>query len=330
MAHDDLTQGAQPAPTPPNWQRFSTAQLRRQERFAAWRAALDDSHLRWSLDGHEGAEGSFSAAIDSALLPGMRLLRCRCAPCSGARGKREIAADTEANFGLLVVYSGHEEIAIADRRCSLGPGDMLLWDSTLPIRFRLRSPIDKATLLVPQARLREALPQARRLVGRAIDWRRGLGAVAASHLATVGAEVPHIDAGQLRAVAETTLALIASSLGAAEAAPGDAPRAALLVKIKAFIEDNLEDPSLGPRDLAQRFGISLRYLHQLFAHEELTVSRWVQQRRLERCRRELAAAGRHRNITELALAWGFADGAHFSRVFKRRYGLSPREYRKRA
>jgi len=33
------------------------------------------------------------------------------------------------------------------------------------------------------------------------------------------------------------------------------------------------------------------------------------------------------SITDIALSWGFASPAHFSRVFRDRYGMSPSEAR---
>jgi AraC-like DNA-binding protein len=35
-------------------------------------------------------------------------------------------------------------------------------------------------------------------------------------------------------------------------------------------------------------------------------------------------------VSEIAYAWGFSDMTHFGRKFRRVYGLSPSEYRKRA
>ncbi|MCJ9728672.1 AraC family transcriptional regulator [Bradyrhizobium sp. PRIMUS42] len=32
-------------------------------------------------------------------------------------------------------------------------------------------------------------------------------------------------------------------------------------------------------------------------------------------------------MTDVALRWGFNDLSHFSRSFRRRFGMSPREYR---
>jgi AraC-like DNA-binding protein len=75
----------------------------------------------------------------------------------------------------------------------------------------------------------------------------------------------------------------------------------------------------------------VRYLHKLFQPRGATVSRFVQQLRLERCRRDLgdpALAGQ--TIESICRAWGMTNPDHFSRVFRAAYGCPPREWRARA
>ena len=38
----------------------------------------------------------------------------------------------------------------------------------------------------------------------------------------------------------------------------------------------------------------------------------------------------HRSVSEIAFAWGFNSSAHFCRLFKSHYGVSPSEFRRRA
>ena len=74
--------------------------------------------------------------------------------------------------------------------------------------------------------------------------------------------------------------------------------------------------------------ISSRYLQDLFHSEHETVSEWIWLRRLEKARRDLVDPLLTReSITQIALAAGFGDLAHFSRRFKATYAMSPREYR---
>ena len=50
-------------------------------------------------------------------------------------------------------------------------------------------------------------------------------------------------------------------------------------------------------------------------------------KRFSETRRRHPFSGEQRTLTEAAHAAGFADSAHFSRIFKQRFGASPREWR---
>lgn len=73
---------------------------------------------------------------------------------------------------------------------------------------------------------------------------------------------------------------------------------------------------------------SLGYLHRLFRERGTTVSAWIQSRRLERCRRDLADPAMHDTpIRTIALRRGFAHAGRFSRAFHRTYDMTPTQYR---
>ena len=55
---------------------------------------------------------------------------------------------------------------------------------------------------------------------------------------------------------------------------------------------------------------------------------WTRQRRLERCRRDLAdPALAARPVAAIAARWGFPSAAEFSRAFRAAHGMPPGEYR---
>jgi AraC-like DNA-binding protein len=108
-----------------------------------------------------------------------------------------------------------------------------------------------------------------------------------------------------------------------------APSTALRPRIKAYIEGNLHDPSLGPETVAAEHFISVRYLHKLFEPEGMTVSEWIRRKRLDHCQRDLRnPALADLPISVIAGRWGLTNGAHFSRLFRATYGCSPREFRR--
>jgi AraC family transcriptional activator of tynA and feaB len=102
----------------------------------------------------------------------------------------------------------------------------------------------------------------------------------------------------------------------------------ILACIETFIEGHLAESTLGPVEVAAAVGISVRHAHRLFAKKGCTLGDWIRQRRLERCRADLAAPRlRERTITDIAFGWGFSESAHFSRSFKQQFGICPRTFR---
>jgi AraC-like DNA-binding protein/nucleotide-binding universal stress UspA family protein len=90
-------------------------------------------------------------------------------------------------------------------------------------------------------------------------------------------------------------------------------RPRLLADVKTYIDANLGDPGLSPRSRAERHYISVRALHKLFESEELTVSRWIRHRRLDRCRAELAdPALAGEPVHAIAARWGLGSPSHFA------------------
>ena len=73
----------------------------------------------------------------------------------------------------------------------------------------------------------------------------------------------------------------------------------------------------------------MRALHALFEDSGESVAGLVRHERLSRCFDDLGRAGGG-SVTEIAFRWGFRDAAHFSRVFKREFGVSPSDVRSSA
>jgi len=108
-------------------------------------------------------------------------------------------------------------------------------------------------------------------------------------------------------------------------------RETLRSQIKAYIARNLRDPELAIDHIAARFKCTKRNLHKVFRDEGSTLSKYLWNARVEKCRMDLTdALMAHRSITEIAFSWGFNNSAHFSRTFRARYDLSPSAYRIRA
>ena len=134
-----------------------------------------------------------------------------------------------------------------------------------------------------------------------------------------------------QSLAELLPTLMRQRMAPATEPAGSATQAAILHRICQSIEYRLGDPDLAPARVAQAEGISERYLQKLFEGTGRSFTHYVRERRLQRTWADLgSAAEAHHSISEIAYRSGFNDSAHFSRAFRTRFGLSPREFRQQA
>lgn len=104
-------------------------------------------------------------------------------------------------------------------------------------------------------------------------------------------------------------------------------RAAHLTRIEAFVRRHIDDPDLGPEEVAAGCGISVRYLHELLRDTNQTLGQWIRDQRLSAAHDDLTNPADTRSIGEIAYRRGFSDQAQFSRAFRARYGITPKEAR---
>ena len=128
------------------------------------------------------------------------------------------------------------------------------------------------------------------------------------------------------AVAEMALAILqAGRFGAADA---EQFSEGLYCAARSVIDRNCADPGLSPERIALAVGCSRATLYRLFARRDEAVAEVMWQARLERARCMLRSTeGIAVPISDVAVLSGFTDIPTFNRMFKRRYGMSPREVR---
>jgi len=100
----------------------------------------------------------------------------------------------------------------------------------------------------------------------------------------------------------------------------------IIKKVCQYVDDNLSiDISL--ETAADFAGVSSFYLSKLFKEEKgETFINFISDKRLEKSRRLLSET--NLSIKEITAEVGYNDQNYFSRIFKSKYGLSPKEYRK--
>lgn len=309
----------------------STENVDPRVQLAAWQEMLSRVFFPMKIEGSRRSR--FVGAVSSVVFGDLQLSEVSAESEVVRRTARLAAADDNDHYAIAVQRCGSYRISHNGRDTVIGPGDFTIYDCTRPWEMRFQSEHSTLVTLIP----RKALPFSPRdlepLTAMKISGQRGVGGLVRPLLLQLGEEPRQYQAvaSRVSAIAVSLIGTLFGELLEANPAGRDAERDSLLWRIKAHIEANLGDPTLSPGSVAGAHHISLRTLHNLFRDEQLTVGALIRHRRLERCHRELAdPLLANEPIQAVAARYGLLNRAHFSRLFRDHYGMSPTDLRARA
>ncbi|ALG10783.1 helix-turn-helix domain-containing protein [Kibdelosporangium phytohabitans] len=307
----------------------NTADVSVREREEAWRSAVAEAFV--PLDFTFPDPRGFRGEISGQTLGPVVVNRVTAGPHRAARTQRNIARTETPYYKVSMPLRGCVVLRQDGRETLLPPGDLAVYDTSRPYQVSFDDSCRLLVLMFPHRELRLPYDSVREMTARRVSGRTGIGGLVAPLLVNLASRLDEISGPQSARLADNIVDLLgtlyADLLGGSGYQPAD-PIHALMTRIRCFIEDNLDDPALGPEMVASASHISVGYLHKLFRAESTSVSKMIRERRLEQCRRDLVAPiARDKTVGAIGAQWGFVDAAHFSRVFKATYGVSPREYR---
>ncbi|MBP7334824.1 helix-turn-helix domain-containing protein [Niveispirillum sp.] len=299
-------------------------------RFRGFQDVLDRTHFHWDL--HVDRGDNYSAEVLRRPVDDFVFTHVVADPLAGWRRADDIRKSHADYFCLLFLEQGHTLLEQGRNQTELVAGSISLWDSTRPAYFAAREVQHQYSLLIPRQAALSALPSIEDMCGLQVRGDSGVGAVLLAHLRQLHRSIDSIDPADRPAMLRATVELAAIAFRPElERLNGSAFQRALLTRVQDYINLHVGDPDLGPQSIAAAFRFSPRYLHRLFEATEMTVSEWIKQRRLQRCRADLAAVGCDGlSLTQIAMKNGFADASQFSRSFRAAFGTTPREFRQQA
>jgi AraC family transcriptional regulator, positive regulator of tynA and feaB len=236
-----------------------------------------------------------------------------------------MGADQEI-IGFQFLRKGVELVRESSREIALKTGDVVIWDGVQPTQVEVVEPFVKRTLIFPRERVLAVCPRLADLSALPPMDGNGAAALLVRYVNALAAELPRLDDTARTAAADAALELLRAAVEPAVPTSREARRDALRAEVRRYVRAHLRDPELCPEMIARAHAISVRALHALFEDTGESVAGLVRRERLARCREdlELPSGG---SVTEIAFRWGFRDAAHFSRVFKREFDVTPSEVR---
>jgi AraC family transcriptional activator of tynA and feaB len=308
---------------------LSTDDVRPQERLDYWREMVLRMFADVEITSH--VDQGFHGHMRTRFVDGVRFTVVDAASQGVARRHPEAREHYEDCYFAVLMLSGSQWLEQDGRQVLLRPGDFAFYDGARPHSLTFSRHWGELILNIPRPLLDRELGGAGRLTATRPACDRGAGALLRGHLAGLAQELGVLHRDDLVRLSQSTLGLIAAAMahrGPQVAARG---RDQTLLRAKALVERSLDDPALDASRIAAALGVSPRYLNKLFEAEQTSLMRFVLARRLERCREDLLdPACAALSVSDVALRWGFNDLSHFSRVFRSRFGASPRECRRAA
>lgn len=243
---------------------------------------------------------------------------------TGAEGSSGRAAPS-----IQLVYARHGALKtlMGGKRFTVEPGQFVLLDNTRFYQMEMDSEHEAVDLMMPQGWLEKHLPDPAALLARPISASEGWGAPLG---ALLEAMLEGIDDAPLPRplIAEQLGSLLGLATGFHEPEERTRHRGQLARQILRRIESDYADPDLSPERVAEDCGISKRYLQTLLAGSGTSFVQELNATRLDRAS-DLLGDPRARTlaIADIAYRSGFLDPGYFTRLFRKRFGITPRDWR---
>lgn len=305
-------------------ERWDLGALSLAEGEEGWQDSMARLYIPFDARARPTRSERFDAHVSRISLGDAALVDYRCGRATGRRGRREIAATPDDLVGILIMCRGSLGLTLNGSSLLLAAGQVVVWDGGMPGSFDALGEIAKRTLVVPRARLRAVFPQLERVIGQVLPAEHPPLRLLIAYLETVAAQAGELDAAGRAAAGDAAVELARVALGGGLPDRRHRLRDALLVAARRFIEAHLGEDDLTPGRIAAAHSVGLRTLYDAFEPTGESVGAYVRRRRLERCYSDLVLAGAG-SVAEIGVRWGFRDSSHFRRVFRKHYGVSPRD-----
>jgi AraC-like DNA-binding protein len=307
--------------------RFTTDSLPERDRLPTWREEFGRAIVYVEIE--PVANEPFQAEATLGQVLDLRWMKFEGAAMRFHR-TRQLAASGGDHVGLIINRDQGSPIAHCNRELTLDDGDALACFTDEPGIIVGRS---HAGLLLPRKLLASRVRSLGSAVGKRISSDTDALRLLRGYLNALPAELTTGSTQLQRAIVDHICELAALAID-----PGRLPDensvsatgAARLELAMAYLRKHFDFPGLTISTVAGDQNISARYLQRLIETTGSTFSEHLNELRLQRAFALLNDPRyRRKQIAEIALRSGFSDASYFNRMFRRRFGETPRSVRGR-
>jgi AraC-like DNA-binding protein len=299
--------------------KFSTDRLPPEERFEAFRDHL--ARRLFQFDMISRHVEPYRGVVDLTMAGPVTFGQIHGSAADFVR-TRKMARQCEEGVWLLLNRRGSFRVSQGDMRGEIASGDGFILDSVRGHEGACLIESDSWMIGIPEAALKGRRPKS------ASNRARLLHAVLEAHHRLDEIDFPEAEARLGEYLADLAVLAMGASQEGAHLAKGRGLKAARLQVLLDEIGRNFSHGGLSPGDIAERVGVSIRYVHRLLAETGASFSEHVLEKRLTHAYELLVSPARgSARIADIAFECGFSDLSFFNRSFRRRFGCTPSDAR---
>lgn len=303
---------------------FATHPLPKKDQFAAWRDWYGSVYE--TEPGDPDAQG-FEAASANWTLGGFTVSQDHSQAHAVARSKSFIRRNAVDHWAVTVSKNADREITVRDERFRVRAGVPFILSLGEEMHINQPQADSRLRLLLSRDAFGDLAQLLDAVAGRPLDTPQGTFLVEfllllKDNLSSLTLE----DASQLRNAIKATLEFcLAPSADRSERTDRPA-NATIMARVRRAVTEHLCSPALGIEKLCREAAISRSQLYRVLELEG-GVARYIQRSRLSKSLSILCDSSNVIPINRIAEMFCFADSSTFSRLFRREFGVSPKEVR---
>lgn len=233
----------------------------------------------------------------------------------------------ERCFFLISQLTGTSQMAQGEQSAHLKPGDLILIDSNEHCSFKPVEPSSQLSFCVSEESVIRSLRSHNINTGQTLSSQQPLVKMASRWMTDIYGLESNISSLEVSAVLDGLIAMLAPAL--LKRAEPKYEKNDQFLHVVEFIEQNIRHPYLSPEYISEKMSMSPRSLYRLFSKKNVLVARYIKERRLSRCADAIRQAKNDDKIYLIGYDFGFTDPSYFSVIFKKYFGLSPSDYRRK-
>lgn len=307
---------------------FDTSCIEELLRYDVWRESIS---CLFNVDAarEDRDPVRFNAVIKALRVDNVMLTETRSVAQLWQRRPIEIARDGLDHYMVQLFLAGSAtwESRNGDDQ-TVRAGDIIVFDLACEMQARTTD-FRHLSLIIPRAVLAPMLDYPDHHHMQLLPGSLPVVRMLADYIISLNRHLPSIDGvegNQLGPAVASMVATCLNSCGPLGRVPAVSASCDLAdYRIRSFIRQNLSDPEIDVNRICDDCGISRSALYRLF-REEGGVRHFLREERLVKAMRALLFHP-SRQIAVIARENGFLHANDFSRAFRRRFGMTPRELR---